>query len=127
MSMQIDIFLDVSKMTEEMATQSIQKTAAFIRNAGKQFVRKDTHALANSGRANQVGPMEFQVVFGGVGIPYAAAQEFGRPDLPNYGFTPYARPAAALSQKDPQTKKNVLNAVREARKKARVRRSKRVG
>lgn len=35
--------------------------------------------------------------FGVEGVPYALAQEFGRPDLPRYGHTPYLRPALDIS------------------------------
>lgn len=37
--------------------------------------------------------------FGVEGVAYALAQEFGRPDLPRYGFTPYLRPSADIESK----------------------------
>lgn len=37
--------------------------------------------------------------FGVEGVAYALAQEFGRPDLPRYGFTPYLRPSQDIESK----------------------------
>lgn len=37
--------------------------------------------------------------FGVEGVPYAMAQEKGRPDLPRYGFTPYLRPSLDIESK----------------------------
>jgi len=39
---------------------------------------------------------------------YAAAQEFGRPDIPRYGYTPYLRPAL---EKNTQ---NIVNLVKKS-------------
>jgi hypothetical protein len=123
MNSQIQVFIDLPKMTQEMAERSVQLTAVFIRNFARDLVRKDTYNLMNSIRANQIRKDRFEVLAGGPGIPYALAQEYGRPDLANYGFTPYMRPAAAVSQKDPETRANILRATREALRASRVNRT----
>jgi hypothetical protein len=65
--------------------------ALVIQNDAKARVRKKTGNLARSIHTEQLpGNMGVQV---GTDVVYGLAQEYGRPDLPNYGFTPYMRPA----------------------------------
>ena len=111
--------IDMGEFVSETANQTAQKTAAFVRRAARAFVRKDTQALENSIRTNKIGPGHFETLAGGTdAVPYALAQEYGRPDLPNYGFTPYMRPAAELTERDASTRRSVVEAVEEASKKA---------
>lgn len=119
---EITIKLDIPKYVEGLGQGSVASTATFIRRTARGFVRKDTLALMNSARTNQVKKFFFETVFGGPGVPYALAQEYGLPDVPNYGFTPYARPAAALSELDPSVRQDITKASLKAIKDARVRR-----
>jgi HK97 gp10 family phage protein len=60
-----------------------------VMNAAKVLVRKRTGTLARSIHIEGAG----NEVTVGPNVVYAAAQEFGRPDMPNYSYTPYLRPA----------------------------------
>jgi len=68
---------------------AIMAAAGVIQTDAKVRVRKLTGNLARSIHTEPLGTGA--VV--GTDVVYAAAQEFGRPDLPNYGYTPYLRPA----------------------------------
>ncbi len=70
----------------------VMLTGAEIRNEARKLVRLDTTQLRNSIRFDMFGNDRGEV---SANTPYAAAQEWGRPDLPRYGFTPYMRPSAA--------------------------------
>jgi len=89
-------------------------TGITVRKAAKSFVRVDTSALRNSIRLDRVSETENVV---SANTEYAAAQEYGRPDLPNYGYTPYFRPAAKEG-KD-KLEENVKKAARLAERAAR--------
>lgn len=78
------------KYLRSMVGRVLQLTAAEVRNKARGTVRVDTSRLRNSIRVDNVGG-EREV---SANTPYALAQEFGRPDLPRYGYTPYMGPAA---------------------------------
>lgn len=122
---QIVITQDLGKMVDELGHEAAQKTAVFIRAFAREIVRKRSFALMNSIRTNEIAEGEFETLAGGPGIPYALAQEYGRPDLANYGFTPYMRPAAAISERSPETRDNILKATRKAIRASKVNRTKR--
>jgi hypothetical protein len=84
--------LDLSKYPEEIARQFVQRIAIEIRAKAKELCRKDTWELHNSIRADFVKNGRRAEISSNV--PHGPAQEFGRPDLPRYGFTPHMRPAA---------------------------------
>ena len=83
---------DFVRFTKEFTEKFAQLTAADTVNAAKRFVRVDTGNLRNSITLDEPGAGRYEVYTNEV---YAAAQEYGRPDLPNYGFTPYMRPGLA--------------------------------
>lgn len=84
--------IDMVRYTRELTRLTIQLTGAAIRNKAREIVRTDTHELQNSIRFDLLSRERGEV---SANTPWAAAQEWGRPDLPRYGFTPYMRPAAA--------------------------------
>ena len=63
--------------------------AALVELDAKRLVRVDTGLLKNS--INTVKKSLYRAI--GSSKQYALAQEFGRPDLQGYGYTPYLRPA----------------------------------
>jgi len=95
----VEIKIDLGKYTSVMADKIAQGIAVDIRNKAKKKVRVDKGDLRNSIQAIKIASGSYEVF---AQAPYAAAQEFGRPDLPKYGYTPYMRPAAeqAISNLD---------------------------
>jgi hypothetical protein len=90
-----------------------QLTAADTVNAAKRFVRVDTGNLRNSITFDSPQRGDYEVFTEEV---YAMAQEFGRPDLPNYGFTPYMRPG--LQEALSKAEQNADQASKIARRRA---------
>jgi len=81
--------LDFGRYVDILEDRTVWITANEIRKLAKEKVRKDKRNLENSIIATDLGDgMEVSA-----NTEYAAAQEWGRPDLPQYGFTPYMRPA----------------------------------
>jgi len=68
---------------------ALDKSAFLVERDAKHRVRVDTGRLKNSIDIIRK-PLERRI---GTSVQYAAAQEFGRPDMPRYGYTPYLRPA----------------------------------
>lgn len=85
--------LNMVKYTEELARLTVMMTGAEIRNEARKLVRLDSKTLRNSIRFDMLGRANGEV---SANTPYAAAQEWGLAPFgkPNYGFTPYMRPAA---------------------------------
>jgi phage gpG-like protein len=69
--------------------EALDKSAILVENDAKRIVRVDTGVLRAS--INTISQPLIRYI--GSSKDYAAAQEFGRPDLPRYGYTPYLRPA----------------------------------
>jgi len=69
--------------------QALDHGAALVELDAKRLVRVDTGLLKNS--INTVKKSLYRAI--GSSKQYALAQEFGRPDLQGYGYTPYLRPA----------------------------------
>jgi len=87
----------------EQVEETLDKGALWIEHDAKRLVRVDTGLLRAS--INTVSkPMSRYI---GSSKNYAAAQEFGRPDLNKYGYTPYLRPAARLNRQ------RIINAFKE--------------
>ena len=76
-------------VTPEKIDEALDRCAHLVENDAKRIVRVDTGALKSS--INTLKIPNGRAV--GSGKEYAAAQEFGRPDLPQYGYTPFLRPA----------------------------------
>lgn len=100
--------IDLTKFPGVLADRIAQGVAVYIRIEAKKKVRVAERDLQNSIQTEGRGGS--YVTFSET--PYAAAQEFGRPDLPNYGFTPYMRPSAAEAATD--------NVVREIARRAEI-------
>lgn len=79
------------RFTVELAEATAQFAGVECRKEARKNVRVDTGDLRNSIRFEQVERGIYEV---SANTEYAAAQEYGRPDLPRYGYTPYLRPAA---------------------------------
>jgi hypothetical protein len=71
----------------------VQGVAAAAANAARRFVRVDTGTLRSSISTDTRASTPFEAEVSAE-TEYAAAQEYGRPDLPRYGYTPYMRPGA---------------------------------
>lgn len=87
----VEIFLDLGKYSRVMADKLAQRVNVEVRNRARYHVAVDTSRLRNSIRTEKLGSGHYQTLSE---TPYSLAQEFGRPDLPRYTFTPYMRPAA---------------------------------
>lgn len=85
----VEIFFDLRKFPIALVGRVAQLAAAEINKRARSKVRVDKGDLRSSIRTEKEGD-NFTV---SANTEYAAAQEFGRPDLPRYGFTPYMRPA----------------------------------
>lgn len=68
---------------------ALDKGAALVEHDAKRLVRVDTGLLKNS--INTIKKHLERSI--GSNKEYALAQEFGRPDMQGYGYTPYLRPA----------------------------------
>lgn len=91
MGAKVEIFLDMAKYSEVLADNLAQRVSADVKNKARKNVSVDSGRLRNSIRVDRVAPALFDVI---TDTPYSLAQEFGRPDIPAYTFTPYLRPAA---------------------------------
>ena len=115
--MAVERELDLVGFAEDVGRQMVVLLSADVNNFARRNVRVDTGRLRNSIRTDIISRDERQV---SAETPYAAAQEFGRPDIPNYGFTPYARPAAREATTDQNLRRRADEAVRFARQRNRV-------
>lgn len=105
---------DFGRFVDVFADKLGQSVAITARNEARRNARVDTGNLRNSIRADKTGESEREV---SANTEYAAAQEWGRPDLPNYGFTPYMRPGAkeAVNQIPKLAREAAAIAARRAR------------
>jgi len=77
-------------VSQDKIEHILDQGAMLIEVDAKRLVRVDTGRLRNS-----IDTIRQPLIrYIGSSVVYAAAQEFGRPDLPHYGYTPYLRPAA---------------------------------
>lgn len=105
---------DFVVFTRELADRIGWYTGVEARKAARDNVRVDTGTLRNSIQLDKVSANRHEV---NANTEYAAAQEWGRPDLPNYGFTPYMRPAA--KEAVDAIEENVRKAAQDAGRRAR--------
>lgn len=78
-----------SMMGKDKLESALDKAGFIVEHDAKRIVRVDKGRLKNSIDVIKK-PLTRYV---GSSVEYAAAQEFGRPDLKSYGYTPYLRPA----------------------------------
>jgi hypothetical protein len=76
-------------ISDNKIEQALDKGALLVEGDAKQLVRVDTGRLRASINIIKLR-LERRI---GSNVVYAPAQEFGRPDLTSYGYTPYLRPA----------------------------------
>lgn len=86
-----DVSFDFAEFARSFGNAIGHLTGVTVRKEAKATVRKKSHDLETSILLERVGDGAIEV---SANTEYAAAQEYGRPDLPNYGYTPYMRPAA---------------------------------
>ena len=112
----VEIFIDLSQYTDVLSDTMINLIASDVRKFARKNTAVDTGRLRNSIRLEKMRG-EYRVLSE---TPYSLAQEYGRPDLPKYTFTPYMRPAAREAGSDSNILKRVKNAETAARKKAKA-------
>ena len=76
-------------INQDKLEQALDKAGMLVEGDAKRHVRVDTGRLKNSIDVIKK-PLTRYI---GSSVQYAAAQEYGRPDLKSYGYTPYLRPA----------------------------------
>jgi hypothetical protein len=114
----VEIYLDFERYGNEVAAVLAQRVSAEISRRAKRYVRRLTGELRNSIKVIGVNKFTFLVI---AETPYAAAQEWGRPDLAKYGFTPYMTPAAEEVSQEAVMRQLLHEAEVGAALKARVR------
>lgn len=117
----VEIFIDLSKYGNEIAAAMAQRVCSEIVIKAKKLVRVKTRELQNSIKNIGVTRYHFMAV---AETPYAAAQEWGRPDLKKYGFTPYMTPAAEEVSNPGNIQKLADESVESAKLKAQARQRK---
>ena len=123
----VEIKLNCKKYTLMMADRLAQLTAAEAKNEARRQVAHPSaeHPYSKGDLRNSIlvarkGFADYVVEAGGVDTPYAAAQEWGRPDLPKYSFKPYMRPGAKHAESVEQMNKNIKRAEEAAANLTRV-------
>ena len=104
--MGVEIFINLSEYTEILSDTAAGLIASDVRKFAKNYVAKDTKALMTSIELDRVG----DTFYIWTDLPYSLAQEFGRPDLRRYTFTPYMRPAAKQATSESNVLKRIKNA-----------------
>ena len=102
---EVKIFLNLEKYTDVLADTVAQRVNTEVAVQAKKNVRVDSHDLQNSIRTDKIGDQHYET---SANTPYALAQEFGRPDLEQYGYTPYMRPAA-IRMSNPAIQQRLLD------------------
>jgi hypothetical protein len=87
----VSVSIDFNTFGSDLSGLIAQKVAAKIFRIARSRVRVKTRELQNSIKNIGITRQHFIVVSE---TPYAAAQEWGRTDIPKYGYTPYMTPAA---------------------------------
>jgi len=114
-SVKSEIYIDLPEYAIHLADKVAQLANVEVRNLAKQKVRRRSKRLLNAIRTEKIGYASYQTV---AETPYAAAQEYGRPDLPRYGFTPYMRPSAQEAGTPEKIQKYLKQAEEAAKMKA---------
>ena len=91
----------------EKLEQALDMAALVVEKAAKGYVRRDTSRLYSSINIKR-SKLTRKI---GTSVVYAAAQEFGRGDIPRYGYTPYLRPALRNNKKE--INRIILNSLKE--------------
>lgn len=102
--------LDLTKFISDLERNMIVNVTVNVNNSAINKVRVDSGDLRRNIRYNIIGD-EGEII---TDLPYSAAQEYGRPDLINYGFTPYMRPAAIETGRSQKTREATKRAVKDS-------------
>jgi len=118
-NIKVQINLNMKKYGLTFADRMAQLAAAEVVTKARQYVAKDTKALVTS---IQIEPTlsSFAHYTPIAETEYARAQEWGRPDLKNYTYTPYMRPAAKWAGQSAQMQKYIKRAEEAALRIAKV-------
>ncbi len=86
-------FTTIAAGTAPAIDRATHRTADYIRDLAVQLAPEDSGDLKRSGHLDKEAPdgsLEYQVIFD---MPYSAAVEYGRSDLPAYPAQPFLTPA----------------------------------
>ena len=118
MSSRVELYINLKGLAPDIAHNVAAAIAAKVTNLAKATVRTDTHTLQNMIQRVPVSKGHFMVI---ADTEYATAQEWGRPDLNSYGYTPYMRPSAKEVTKPSVFNPIAKDAVKGAIEKNRIR------
>lgn len=92
MGANVEILLNLADYGRDLSDNIAQRVGADVVRRAKRLVAVgETKKLRNSIRLDRVSFAFYEVISD---LPYTLAQEYGRPDLEKYTFTPFLRPAA---------------------------------
>jgi hypothetical protein len=125
----VEIYLNLPDFSDAFSKVLAQSIAANITREAKQtFVAVSTDITRppingmtqpHGQLRNSIKTIGYEGSYASIAeTPYAAAQEFGRPDLSNYTFHPYMRPASYLATSSENIRKSCDSAWQGAIKKA---------
>ncbi|MGB3512162.1 MAG: hypothetical protein WBA93_23575 [Microcoleaceae cyanobacterium] len=104
MALEVKTIWNGAKISQELDNavfKALTRASNIMQTEAKLLVRKDTHNLEGS----IVKAVKDNKAIISTNEEYAPAQEFGLRSKPNYGFTPYMRPALNNNKK---TIKNIF-------------------
>lgn len=110
----VQINLNMKKYGLTFADRMAQLAAAEVVTKAREYVAHPSsqHPYSQGDLRNSIKQIRegFAKYLPYAETEYARAQEWGRPDLPNYTFTPYMRPAAAWAKQAAQMQKYITRA-----------------
>jgi hypothetical protein len=108
----VTINMRLKNIPDEVAEEVVKRTVEKASTIAKQFVRVDLGNLKGSITPQTEG-LKGEVYSES---DYSLTQEFGDPSKPNYGFTPYLRPAASVAGSQAEVDKSTKAAMRRYNK-----------
>lgn len=116
-AVRIELFIDFEVLSMSFTDFLGQSTTKGIVNTIKKRNKpRDTGDLMDSIRDERISFNQYEV---STDLPYSAAQEYGRPDLQNYTYTPYMEPGAVSGTAGSEMNKYSLDAMQAAQRRAR--------
>ncbi len=115
--MGVEILLNIQNYGRDYAEFVTKRIAKDVRKRAKLIVAKDTGHLKTTIRMERERRGTYLVYTDKQEAAYNFAQEFGRPDLKSYKYTPYMRPAAFQAGQPGNMLSHALAAHKEALKK----------
>jgi hypothetical protein len=109
--MPVERKINLTNYASEIANELTLLVATEAVTEAKSRVRVDFGQLKGSITREQLSNAKY-IIYSNV--EHAAAQEYGIPEIPNYGFTPYLRPGAQVAGSDKSISRNLKIAERIA-------------